>query len=169
MNLRIPSFIGTMFFHKHIVILLRLMARSRGIEGSRRGYLSPLVLYFFTRRYITELADIHAAHRDEELKKIPWLEQAKYVCERISTFNYLNYKWSETEDISCKGETLRVYHPVYQQCVTENLTPENTRDVMRIFAVAARAHTIEEFLKGGKRSAEGERTGAERDGKRSCQ
>jgi hypothetical protein len=61
MNLRIPSFIGTIFFHKHIVILMRVMARSRGIEGSRRGYLSPLVLYFFTRRYITELAAIRCA------------------------------------------------------------------------------------------------------------
>jgi hypothetical protein len=173
MTFRDPHFFGTIFFHKHIVILLRLMARSRGIEGSAsRGYLSPLVLYFFTRRYILELASIeHAAHLDENLDKVPWLEQAKYVCERISTFDYLNYKWSETEDVRCRGETLRVCHPVYQECVTENLTPENTRNLMRIFAGAARAHTIEEFLKGGKRSAEGELevTGMERDGKRSCQ
>jgi hypothetical protein len=122
-----------------------LLARSLDLAGQ----LFPLVLQLFAARYCAELSAIHFESGDGDLRSMKYLEQVKYVCEQISGHDYHNFKWSIGGDITDPGDTIRVMHPVFTDCcLTWSLTPKTSKDLVQIFSKAARATSLEEFLKG---------------------
>jgi hypothetical protein len=74
---------------RYTIILLRLMARARGIESFSGGYLSPSLLHLFVYRYYGELCDEQLGGVYSE-DKVDHFNLARYVCIRLCEFDYRN-------------------------------------------------------------------------------
>ena len=144
---------------QYTTILLRLMARARGIESFSRGYLWPSLLQLFVYRYFREVCDQEVRIYSADIDHFNF---AKYVCHRVSEFDYKNLIWSLDGDISAAGESLRVLHPTYPgYYLTPNVTPETTKTIIKVLLDIVEAETPEEFIGNIKAPLDLDKSGIE--------
>jgi hypothetical protein len=137
---------------QYTTILLRLMIRARGLDST--SYLAPSLLQFFVYRYHRDLLQQGIVVYSTET--LDHFNFARYVCYRLSEFDYRNLVWCLNGDIRSEGQRLRVLHPTYPEYdLMQNWTAEKTRDIMIILGDVARAETLEEFI-GNNASASSE-------------
>jgi hypothetical protein len=137
-------------------ILLRLMIRARGIDPSANGsYLSPPLIQLFVYRYHRDLCEQpRFVTMLLMAETIDHFNLARYVCYRMSAFDYRKLVWSLDGDVPSDGQRLRVLHPFYPECdVTQNWTAEKTREIMTALATVARVESVDEFIGNSRRSA----------------
>jgi hypothetical protein len=93
-------------------------------------------------------------------------DQARFVCEKLSKYDYKKLVWTVKGDVEEAGDKLRLRHPVFVDCwLNERCTAQTTRVMMRVFKRAASAATVEEFVTGGGKVSSGLRRDERRNGK----
>jgi hypothetical protein len=138
-------------FLQDTAILLRLMARNQGIESSKAGYISPLLLQLFVLRYSEEIYKGQNSYSAQ----VNYFNLAKYVCKRVCEFDYGKFIWGIDGDKPLHGDCLRVSHPVYPgYCMTPNISSQSTKLVMRVFSRMSKARSVEEFIGSSNASTE---------------
>jgi hypothetical protein len=121
------------------------MARAGAIESSKNGQLSPSIIQLFVYRYYRELRDSNPGEYFPDY--IDHFNLARYVCKRVSEFDYHTLDWCVDGDKKASGDTLRIQHPAYPDyCLTQNLTSEMTKHIMRTLSQAVEAQTLEAFI-----------------------
>lgn len=123
-------------------ILLRLMIRARAIDSIS---LPPALLQLFVYRYHRDLCQQSLGVYSGET--LDHFNLARYVCFRLSEFDYRNRVWCVDGNIVSEGHSLRVLLPTYPEYdLTQNFTAEKTGELCIALGKAACVETLEEFV-----------------------
>jgi hypothetical protein len=122
-------------------IIVRHVARKRGIEGSVLGYFSPPILELLVLRSHTELEALGG--------QIYPADVAQSTINSLAEFDYIHFQWhvDGATPKTTPGDILEIYHPVQKKRILNPFTTNQTSGtaIEQCHNVKGAAH-LEEFI-----------------------